>query len=161
MSHPKPFKKTAALDEILLDTATIIELSPEDRRIAENRYRRLKTYLERDGSALAPYLVDGESLIYAQGSIATSTTIINGAEEERFDVDAVAEIDVPIEWSDSRALDVLEEALQGFPRVQKIVRCTRCIQLQFPSMHMDVTILDRRTVFPPTHGALPTGFGRL
>ena len=148
MSHPKPFKKTAALDEILLDTATIIELSPEDRRIAENRYRRLKTYLERDGSALAPYLVDGESLIYAQGSIATSTTIINGTEEERFDVDAVAEIDVPPEWSDSKALDILEEALQGFPHVQKIVRCTRCIQLQFPSMHMDITILDRRDRIP-------------
>lgn len=143
MSHPDPFKTTATLDEILLDTATIIELSPQDRKIAENRYRRLKSHLE--GSALAPYLIDGQSLIYAQGSIATSTTIVNGTDDdERFDVDAVVEIDVPENWPASEPLDRLEKALQGFPGVSKIVRCTRCIQLQFASMHMDVTILDRR-----------------
>ena len=27
---------------------------------------------------------------------------------------------------------------------RRIVRCTRCVQLQFPFMHIDVTILDRR-----------------
>jgi hypothetical protein len=90
------------------------------------------------------YLVDGVSLIYAQGSIATSTTIVSGTEDDRFDVDAIVEIDVPDDWDDSRALDLLEEALQGFPGVVKIVRCTRCVQLRFPFMHMDVTIMDRR-----------------
>ena len=45
-------------------------------------------------------------------------------------------------WSDDEALDKLFEALQGFPGVLKIVRCTRCVQLQFAFMHMDVTILD-------------------
>lgn len=132
-----------ATDEILLDVASVLELSHADRRVAENRYRRLKTHLERDSSVLHPHLIDGESFIYAQGSIATSTTIISGTDEDRFDLDAVVEIDVPQEWSDSDALDKLEEALQGFPGVIKIIRCTRCIQLQFPFMHMDVTILDR------------------
>lgn len=144
MSEPDPFHKTAALDEALLDVATLIELSPHDRKVAENRYRRLKTHLERPGSALALYLVDGVSLIYAQGSIATSTTIVSGTDDDRFDVDAIVEIDVPPDWSNSRALDLLEKSLQGFPGVVKIVRCTRCVQLQFPFMHMDVTILDRR-----------------
>jgi hypothetical protein len=143
MSHPDPFRTTTTLDEVLLDTATIIELSPQDRRIAENRYRRLKTHIE--ASALAPYLIDGDSLIYAQGSIATSTTIVNGTDDdERFDVDAVVEMDVPETWASSEPLDQLEKALQEFPGVKAIVRCTRCIQLQFASMHMDVTILDRR-----------------
>ena len=132
-----------ATDEILLDVASVLELSHADRRVAENRYRRLKTHLERDSSVLHPHLIDGESFIYAQGSIATSTTIISGTDEDRFDLDAVVEIDVPQEWSDSDALDKLEEALQGFPGVIKIIRCTRCVQLQFPFMHMDVTILDR------------------
>ena len=33
-------------------------------------------------------------------------------------------------------------SLQGFPDVRKIVRCTRCVQMQFAFMHMDVTMLD-------------------
>jgi len=144
MADRDPFNKTAALDEVLLDVATLIELSPHDRKIAENRYRRLKTHLERPASPLAIHLVDGESLIYAQGSLATGTTIVSGTEDDRFDVDAIVEIDVPEDWDNKRALDLLEDALQGFPGAIGIERCTRCIQLQFPFMHMDVTILDRR-----------------
>jgi len=139
-----PFDQTETLDEVLLDVATLIELSARDRRIAENRYHRLKEQLERRTSPLAPYLIDGESLIYAQGSIATSTTIVTGTDDERFDVDAVVELDVPFEWDNNRALDELEIALQSFPNVQNVVRCTRCIQLHFPFMHMDVTPIDRR-----------------
>lgn len=138
-----PFNQTAALDEVLLDVAAVIELSRRDRRVAENRYRRLKQHLERSASTLAPYVVDGVSLIYAQGSIATSTTIISGTDDDRFDVDAIVEIDVPADWDHDRALDELEKSLQGFPGVIKIVRCTRCVQLRFPFMHMDVTIMDR------------------
>lgn len=144
MSHQHPFRQLTALDEVLLDVAALIELSPRDRRVAENRYRLLKEHLERDKSPLAPYLIDGVSLIYAQGSIATSTTIVSGTEDDRFDVDAIVEIDVPAHWDDSRALDELEKALQGFPGAIKIVRCTRCVQIRFPFMHMDVAIMDRR-----------------
>ena len=71
--HLNPFQQTNALDEVLLDVAALIELSPRDRRVADNRYRLLKEHLERRGSPLAPYLVDGVSLIYAQGSIATTS----------------------------------------------------------------------------------------
>ena len=47
MSYQNPFQQTTALDEVLLDVAALIELSPHDRRIAENRYRLLKKHLER------------------------------------------------------------------------------------------------------------------
>ena len=50
---------------------------------------------------------------------------------------------VPAHWSNDDVLDHLFDALQGFPDVRKIVRCTRCVQMQFAFMHMDVTILDR------------------
>jgi hypothetical protein len=137
-----------ALDEVLLDVAAVIELSPADRRVAENRYRRLKAHLERDSSALKPFLTEGDSFIYAQGSVATSTTIISGTEDDRFDLDAIVEIIVPSDWSAEDPLNILHESLEGFPGVQKIVRCTRCVQLIFPFMHMDVTILDRATAHP-------------
>lgn len=143
MTQHDRYLTLSALDSILLDIATQIEPSPSDRRIADNRYRKLKEHLERPGSAIAPYLKDGISLIYAQGSMATSTTIVSGIDDDRFDVDAIVEMDVPPHWTEHDALDALEEALQGFLGVVKIVRCTRCIQLQFPFMHMDVTIMDR------------------
>ena len=142
--HVNPFQQTAAVDEALLDVAALIELSRRDRRVADNRYRLLKEHLERKSSPLAPYLVDGVSLIYAQGSIAISTTIVSGTEDDRFDVDAIVEIDVPAHWDNDRALDLLEDSLQGFPGVVTIVRCTRCVQLRFAFMHLDVTIMDRR-----------------
>lgn len=143
-TKPSSPPDTSTLDEILLDLAALIELSPYDRHIAEGRYRRLKEHVERPSSTLRPYLIDGESLIYAQGSVATSTTVLSGDDEDRFDVDAIVEIDVPAHWSDDRALDELFQTLQGFPGAQKITRCTRCVQMQFAFMHMDVTIMDRR-----------------
>ena len=143
MSRHERLLTTSALDGILLDIATQIELSPADRRIAENRYRRLKRIWSGQAARSRRTSRTASSLIYAQGSMATSTTIVSGAEDDRFDVDAIVEIDVPAHWSEHDILDVLEAALQGFPGVVKIVRCTRCIQLQFAFMHMDVTIMDR------------------
>jgi len=143
MTRHEPFLTLSTLDDLLLDVATEIDLSAADWRIMENRFRKLKTHLERPSSPLAPFLKDGISLIYAQGSIATSTTIISGIDDDRFDVDAIVEINVPAHWSEHHTLDMLEDALRGFPGVIKIVRCTRCIQLQFAFMHMDVTIMDR------------------
>ena len=35
MSDPNPFNQTDALDEVLLDVATLLELSERDRRVAE------------------------------------------------------------------------------------------------------------------------------
>lgn len=136
--------ETSTLDEILLDLAVLIELSPRDREILENRYRRLKDHVERPSSPLRPFLVDGESLIYAQGSVATSTTILSGDDDDRFDVDAMVEIDVPAHWPDSKALDLLFETLKDFPGAIEVERCTRCVQVRFAFMHMDVTIMDRR-----------------
>lgn len=141
---PAPELDTSTLDEILLDLAVLIELSPHDREIAESRYRRLKEYVERPTSPLRPYLVDGQSLIYAQGSVATSTTILSGDNDDRFDVDAIVEIDVPPHWPESEPLDQLFETLKNFPGAVEVVRCTRCVQIRFAFMHMDVTVMDRR-----------------
>lgn len=130
------------LDDLLLDVVTVIELSDHDRQVAENRYRRLKPHLERPSSPLREALMSSASMIYAQGSMAIGATIISGTDEDRFDVDALVDMTTPAHWSDDDVLDYLFDALQGFPDVRKIVRCTRCVQMQFAFMHMDVTVLD-------------------
>lgn len=133
---------TPALDVLLINTVLQLELSPRDRRVASRRYRLLQEHLNRPSSNLAPYLDDDRSLIYAQGSRAIGATIVHGADDDRFDLDAILEFKVPSGWRPSTVLDELEEALKGFPDVEKIERCTRCIQLQFAFMHLDVTPLD-------------------
>jgi hypothetical protein len=130
------------LDELLLDLATVIELSDHDREIAYARYERLKTHLERPSSSLREYLLRGTSIIYPQGSMAIGATIVSGTDDDRFDVDALVEMSVPTGWSANKPLDELFDSLQGFSGAREIMRCTRCVQLQFASMHMDVTIID-------------------
>lgn len=133
------------LDDVLFYIAAEIDLSDADRRTIERRYRRLKTHLERPSSPLSGYLErDDESRIYPQGSIAISATIISGEKDDRFDVDAIVEFDVPNDWPDSKPLDILSEALEGFPESKGITRNTRCVTVEFASMHMDVTPLDPR-----------------
>ncbi len=133
------------LDDILLDIVAAIELSPRDRQVAENRYRRLKEHLERPQSPLAQYLNDGESHIYPQGSMAIGATIVDGTDDDRFDLDALVEMVVPTSWTPDDVLDTLYTALKDFPDAKEIVRCTRCVQIRFAFMHMDVTILDPTT----------------
>lgn len=131
-----------ALDDLMLDIATSIELSDHDWQIADSRYRQLKDHLEASGSPLAEFVADEKGHIYAQGSMATGTTIVSGDNDDRFDVDAIVEFDVPSSWSSKTVLDLLFEALADFPDAEDIERCTRCVQIQFATMHLDVTVLD-------------------
>ena len=135
---------TPNLDDLLLDVATAIELSGRDRRFAESRYRLLKNHVERAESPLAPYLNDSESRIYPQGSISIGTTIVSGTEDDRFDLDALVELRVPPERTPKHVLDLLWETLKDFPNASEVVRCTRCVQIRFAFMHMDVAVLDRK-----------------
>ncbi len=133
---------TPNLDDLLLDITTTIELSNRDRQVAESRYRKLKEYLERPESLLLPYLANDKGHIYPQGSIAMGTTVVSGANEDRFDLDALVEMNIPPEWTPEKPIDLLYEALHDFPDAKNIVRCTRCVQVQFAFMHMDVTVMD-------------------
>lgn len=81
------------------------------------------------------------SCLYAR-SRAIGATIVHGAEEDRFDLDAILELPRPDGWSITRVLDELGKAFEGFPDVQKIRCCTRCIQLQFAFMHLGITPMD-------------------
>jgi hypothetical protein len=145
-ANPKPTytQSLEGADEVLLDTSVAIEPTPNDMRLIEVRYRRLKTVLEASKSCFASLMTEGHSLIYPQGSVSISTLVISGDQEDRCDVDAIVEVDVPEGWSDDRVLDELYKALKGFPDSIDVIRCTRCIQIQFATMHMDITPIDKR-----------------
>lgn len=133
-----------ALDALLLGTALEFELSQRDLQVSENRYGLIPEHLRNASSRLRNSLED--SHVYAQGSRAIGTTIVHGASDDRFDLDAILEFRPPPGWTPKMVLDELHKAFQGFPDVRKIERCTRCIQLQFAFMHLDVTPMNP---FPP------------
>lgn len=136
-----PLDDTApGLDALLLGTALELELSDRDHRVTEKRYQLIPEHLQRPASRLRRCMDD--ALVYAQGSRSIGATIVDGGADDRFDLDAILEFRPPSGWSISQVLDELFVAFQGFLDVQAITRCTRCIQLQFAFMHLDVTPMD-------------------
>ncbi|MEM9840570.1 MAG: nucleotidyltransferase [Pseudomonadota bacterium] len=128
------------LDLLLLATVLQLELSERDLRVTDKRYHHLETHLQRPESSVRHLM--GTASVYAQGSRAIGATIVHGvADEDRFDLDAVIELAIPPLWTPRKALDELHTSLQGFPDVQEIERCTRCVQLRFAFMHLDVTVM--------------------
>ena len=134
-------------DAFLLATAIELELTPRDRRVAIKRYAAIQDHLQKAEGPLAPFLED--AWIYPQGSMAIGTTIVDGATDDRYDLDAILEFDRPAGWTPRQILDEAERVFARFPDVQKVVRCTRCIQLQFAFMHLDVTPMDPDTAPRP------------
>lgn len=126
-----------ALDALLIGAVLEMELSDRDLQVAEKRYHLIPEHLQRPSSSIR-HLMDN-ALVYAQGSRAIGATIVDGGSDDRFDLDAILEFPTPVGWSPGRVLDELELAFRGFPDVRAIVRCTRCVQMQFAFMHLDVT----------------------
>lgn len=136
-----PLDATApGMDALLLATVLQLELSDRDLRVADKRYLFIPEHLQRPSSRMRHLMETAR--IYPQGSRAIGATIVDGTGEDRFDLDAILEYDRPYGWAPGHVLDELFEAFKGFPDVKKIERCTRCIQLQFAFMHLDVTPLD-------------------
>lgn len=136
-----PFDTTApGLDVLLIATALEMELSERDLQVAAKRYNLIPEHLQRSTSGLAQYM--NSALVYPQGSRAIGATIVDGSSDDRFDLDVLLEFSTPYGWTPQMVLDELFEAFQAFPDVRKIVRCTRCVQLHFAFMHLDVTPMD-------------------
>lgn len=130
-----------ALDTMLLGVAVAIEPSDHDEKIANKRYLLLEDVLQKPGRKLKPFLQENTSAIYAQGSFASGTLIVSGEKDDRFDVDAIVQFTPPANYTPKDILDLLFHDLQGFPGAIDIERCTRCIQIRFAQMHLDVTPL--------------------
>jgi hypothetical protein len=128
------------LDAILADIAINCQLPPGLFAKATGRYEAVRTHIERPGSPLAGKVI----CFYPQGSMAIDATISTRGTDDEYDLDIVAELDIP-EWiTPSEALDLLEEALKGYP--VQVVRQTRCITLRYADrMHLDITPSRRLT----------------
>jgi hypothetical protein len=131
---PDPFLHP--LDAILADIAINIQLPPGHHRIACDRYESVRTYIERAGSPLE----DKVAFFYPQGSMSIDATISTRGTDDEYDLDVVAQLVLDPYVAPDVPLDLLEQALKGYPVEKPVVRQTRCITINYADgMHVDVT----------------------
>lgn len=136
---PRRQPLTEPVDLLLADVAIRVQLSRTDYRKAVERYETINEWIEREDSQLK----DRVQLFYPQGSMAIGATIASRLRTDEFDIDVVAQIDLPRNVSPKDALNLLFEAIRGKPgsryyRMAK--RRTRCVTVSYSDdMHVDVT----------------------
>lgn len=126
------------LDTLLTNVAHKIQLAPSQYSVAVDRYSTMEDWLKRDGSALAPCF----KRLYPQGSMAIGATIASKLKNDEFDIDIIAELDLPADVPPGDVLDALFESLNGEAGSRyhgKVERRTRCVTVKYEDMHIDVT----------------------
>ena len=131
---PDPFLHP--LDAILADIAIAVQLPPGLHAKACGRYEAVREFAERPGSPL-------ESCIrrfYPQGSMAIDATISIRGTDDEYDLDIVAALTLAPDAPPGKVLDLLFEAIDGYPTSQKVERQTRCVTVRYADrMHLDIT----------------------
>ena len=124
------------LDAILADIAIVVQLPPGLHAKACERYEAVRTYAERPSSPLHGLILR----FYPQGSMAIDGTISTRGTDDEYDLDIVAAVALAPDAPPGDVLDLLFEAIAGYPTSQKVVRQTRCITVRYADrMHLDIT----------------------
>lgn len=134
-------------DILLADVAVRIQLPPSLYDVATDRYETIRKWIEREGSPLAGRVIR----FYAQGSMAINATIASRARYDDFDIDIIAELDLPANSDPQLVLDQLYRAIRGEKGSRyydMTKRQTRCVTVEYANMHLDVTPVVRRTQTP-------------
>ena len=142
--HPGSPPLTDPLDILLADVAIRIQLSTTDYNTAVQRYETINRWIERDDSPLK----DRVQLFYPQGSMTIGAAIASRLTTDEFDLDIVAQLDLPEDSNPKDVLDLLYTSITGTPGSRyygKTKRNTRCVTVQYhDQMHLDVTPMVRR-----------------
>jgi hypothetical protein len=131
-------------DLLLADVAVRIQLSPTNYNKAEERYKAISAYVERDGSPLQGRVLH----FYPQGSVPIGATIASRLTTDEYDVDIVAQLLLDENSDPAAVLDLLYEAIRGEAgsRYHEItIRQSRCVTVNYADgMHVDYTPMVRR-----------------
>lgn len=138
---------TDPLNLLLADIAIHIQLSQAAYERAVSRYETMSTWIDREGSPLRGRV----DLLYPQGSMAIAAAIASKLTDDEYDIDIVAELDLPASSTPQFILDCLYQTIRGEPgsRYYRMVkRRTRCVTVEYGDMHLDITPAVRRVGMP-------------
>ncbi len=151
-ARPQPLTKP--IDALLADVAIRIQLSQTDYGRAVQRYQSISNWLGRPGSPLRGRVEE----FYAQGSMAIGSTIASKLRTDEFDIDVVAQLDLPRDIAPRQILDLLFAAIRGEPGstyYEMAKRRTRCVTVDYSDdMHLDVTPMLRHWGTPERESEL-------
>lgn len=144
---------TDVVDLLLADVAVRIQLSPTNYRLAVQRYGTVSEWIDRPDSPLHGRV----QLFYSQGSMAIGATT-SAADGDDFDIDLIAQLDLPVNTPPHEVLNILEAAIRGKADSRYFTmatRHTRCVQVCYGNqMHLDVTPMVRTWDRPDREGFL-------
>ncbi|WP_409562716.1 nucleotidyltransferase [Hyphomicrobium sp. MC8b] len=136
------------LDVLLTDIAVRVQLSPTEYLTAVEHYRVMSEWIDRVDSPLHGYVDE----FYPQGGFSTGSTVAGHSGKSDFDLDAMACIRWPRSIDPETALATLHRAIAGEDGSRyhdKSERMTRCTQITYDGMHLDVTPSIRLAEFGP------------
>lgn len=150
---PSPHSSPAPslIDELLIDAAVKIQLSPTMHKLAVERYETIGKWLDRPDSPLHGRI----KRVYAQGSMAIGATIRTKEDDDLFDIDLIVEADWPVGTTPAQMLDLLFRAMRGERGSQyyeMTTRQTRCVTIEYAEMHLDITPMARHLAWPERGG---------
>lgn len=138
-----PFLPGSGVVNVLLSSvAAKIQLPPSSYSLAAERYETLGRHLEREGSPLRGLVTK----LYPQGSIAIGAVVSSKFESDEFDVDVMIELGIA-DAAPALVLDTLHRAIKGDPGSRYYTmtkRKTRCVTVDYDTMHIDFTPAIRR-----------------
>lgn len=145
-------------DEVLVDIAVKIQLSPTLHDKAVQHYEAVMRHLERDESPIAENI----AAYYPQGSMAAGTTIRSKDQDDLFDIDLLIELtDLRSGITPLETLDLLYKSIKGSPGSRyydfEVVQQTRCVTIYYDDMHLDVTPIFRAPALPERSGQICHG----
>jgi hypothetical protein len=126
------------IDVLLADVAVRVQPTPTEYLTAVKHYEVMGEWVDRPGSPLRGRV----QLFYPQGGFSTGSTVAAHNERTEFDLDAMLQVDWPRNVDPEYALATTHLAIAGEPGSRyydKAERKTRCTQVQYDGMHLDVT----------------------
>ncbi|PHR57991.1 MAG: hypothetical protein COA43_11495 [Robiginitomaculum sp.] len=131
-------------DQLLMDVAFKIQLTPSDYKEATQNYEAVSSYVDGSGSLLEGKVI----IIYPSGSFGIGAPILGKIKAHKHDIDVVIELDLPENSDPEWVLTILERSLDRGPgsRYHKMVkRNSRCITITYADGHtLDVMPVVRR-----------------
>jgi hypothetical protein len=131
------------VDILLADVAIRVQLSGSNYEKAEQRYQTLGRWVDRPGSPLAGRV----QVVYPQGSMAIGASIASRLTTDEYDVDLVAQLDLPRGTAPELVLDLLVDSIRGERGslyYDMTERRTRCVTVGYADkMHVDLTPMIR------------------
>lgn len=136
-------------DQLLMDVAYKIQLTPTDHDEATQNYLAVSKYVDGPSSLLEGKVI----LIYPSGSFGIGAPILGKIQSHKHDIDVVIELDLPENSDPEWVLTLLERSLDRGPgsRYHKMVkRNSRCVTITYADGHtLDVMPVVRRAHIAP------------